>query len=180
MLFVLRRSVRHPSHDYSGPGCWLVTIVSTAALPLFGTVVDRRVVLNEIGRLVHDCWQEVPVHFPNVSPDRFVVMPNHLHAVVALHDRVCDGREAFGRPVRGSVSTIVRSFKAASTLRARWLSAEHVVLWQRSFHDRRLRDRQALDAAHRYIDANPARWSDRYPDRPGPPRTWSIRVVSAP
>ena len=57
----------------------------------------------------------------NVGLDAFGVMPNHFHGIVVLTD---DGRgtarraptlEQFGKPVGGSLPTILRSFKSAVT-----------------------------------------------------------------
>ena len=150
--------MRHPSGDYTGPGAWFITISTVSGISLFGTVVNTTMVLNEVGNLVQQCWQAIPRHFPHVEEDNFVVMPNHLHGILVLRDRRSEQAEAFGRPVPGSVSTIVRSFKAASTLEARRMAGDRVVLWQRGFHDRRLWGDRALGAARRYIDDNPAEW----------------------
>jgi len=84
--------------------------------------------------------------------------------------------------VAGSVSTVVRSFKAASTLEARRACGDRVVLWQRGFHDRRLWGDKALSAARKYIDDNPAEWERTHPRRAASAQslvTSVIRVVDA-
>ena len=42
--------------------------------------------VNALGRIVQGCWDEIPVHFPNVTTDAFVVMPNHVHGIIFIHD----------------------------------------------------------------------------------------------
>lgn len=180
MVPIWRRSVRHHSHDYVGPGAWLITINAAQALPLFGRVVNGQVSLSQVGLIVRDCWAAVPAHFPNVVADHFVVMPNHLHAVLVIRQRVCDAVERFGKPVSGSVSTIVRSFKSASTRQARLSAGERITLWGRGFHDRRLGDESALRAARRYIDHNPIRWAEPFRCRGGYASAATIRVIGIP
>jgi hypothetical protein len=47
----------------------------------------------------------------------FVVMPNHVHAVIFIldHDNRAPTEDAFGQPVHGSIPTIVRSYKSSVT-----------------------------------------------------------------
>jgi putative transposase len=58
---------------------------------VLGEVVDRRVVLSEAGETARDGWADIPPHFPNVSIDTFVVMPNHVHGSVCIEDDPCRG-----------------------------------------------------------------------------------------
>jgi REP element-mobilizing transposase RayT len=159
--------LRHPSRDNAGPGWWFLTINAYQHQELFGRVEANRVVLSEAGHVVRDCWEAVPLHFPHAVPDAWVVMPNHVHAILRL--KACDPElvtraqrlEAFGRPVSGSVATIVRSFKAAvtKTVRDRFDGIWYV--WQSRFWDRKLFDERSIRRARAYILNNPARWHTR-------------------
>jgi len=163
----MRGFLRHPSRDNAGPGYWFPTINTFDKRELFGTVVNARVELNALGRIVRDCWQDVPLHFPHVVPDDFIVMPNHVHPIVHLigsdvrirqhRDRI----EEFGAPVIGSLATIVRSFKAAATRAIREHTGERIAVWQSRFYDRRIWDRRSLKNARAYIGDNPRRWQER-------------------
>ena len=77
--------------------------------------------MNEYGQVVIDEWLRTGDVRKNVGLDAFGVMPNHFHGIVVLTD---DGRgtarraptlEQFGKPVGGSLPTILRSFKSAVT-----------------------------------------------------------------
>ena len=159
-----RRSVRRPSHDYAGPGAWLITLKCFAGLHSFGEVIDKRMVLNPVGALVESIWKSVPEHHPTVHFDSFVVMPNHMHMLLRLFrsdDRLrleADRVERFGKPVPGSVSTIIRSFKSEATRQVRVQVGRPVQLWQSRFDDRCLPDDGAIRRARIYIENNPARW----------------------
>jgi len=70
-------------------------------------------------------------------------------------------REAFGRPVRGSVPTIVRSLKSAVTKRVNKLQQRQgTAFWQDNYHEHVVRDRDDLDRIREYIILNPLRWAD--------------------
>jgi hypothetical protein len=54
---------------------------------------------------------------------------------------------------------IIGGFKSAVTNRINELrGTPGAAVWQRSFHDRVVRDETELNAYRRYIDANPRRW----------------------
>ena len=74
------------------------------------------------------------------------------------HRSGIDTTERFGRPVAGSIPTIVRSFKSAVTKRINECrGTPGAPVWQRNYWERVIRDDFALTRIHRYIIANPAR-----------------------
>ena len=82
-----RHSVRLPDFDYARPGAYVVTVCTKDRRNLFGEVVNEGMRLNEFGVVVQDRWTDLPQHFADVELDEFVVMPNHVHGIVALVDR---------------------------------------------------------------------------------------------
>jgi len=40
--------------------------------------------LNKSGRMVQTAWDELPSHYLGVKTDAFVIMPNHIHAIIVL------------------------------------------------------------------------------------------------
>jgi REP element-mobilizing transposase RayT len=80
-------------------------------------------------------------------------MPNHIHGIVLIHE------QAAGIP------PMVQWFKIMTTnayirgVKAdRWQPFDKR-LWQRSYHDRIIRDEKALATIWDYIENNPQRWS---------------------
>jgi len=75
--------------------------------------------------------------------------------------------EKFGKPVKGSIPTIIRTFKAAVSRRAR-TELELMEIWQRNYYEHIIRNEQELIRVWDYIDTNPIRWQDDrlYPDIP--------------
>ena len=68
-------------YDDSKAGVYFVTICTRSRQCLFGDMVDGTMRLNEWGKIVQECWDAIPAHFPNVPVDTFVVMPNHVHGM---------------------------------------------------------------------------------------------------
>jgi putative transposase len=85
-----RRSIRLRGYVYSSRGIYFVTICTEKKVCLFGQVVDNEMKVNEAGRIVEKVWNSIPDRFPNVQVDSFVVMPNHVHGVIAI---MSDGRQ---------------------------------------------------------------------------------------
>jgi REP-associated tyrosine transposase len=166
-----RRTIRLQGFGYQQPGVYFLTICAFEKKPIFGHMRGDAVELSPIGRVVRECWVQIPRHFRHAELDAFVVMPNHLHGIVLLHrrpGRVAVEAEAFRKPVSGSVPTIVRSFKSAvsARVRDRGLALPHSV-WQRNYFERVIRNGREFTQVMRYILENPARWQydEENPDR---------------
>lgn len=81
-----RRSIRLPGYDYSQPGAYFVTICTQNRACLYGDIIDGKMQLNGLGIAVRSCWEEIPMHFGNVSLDVQAVMPNHMHGIIILEE----------------------------------------------------------------------------------------------
>jgi putative transposase len=171
-----RRSIRLKDYDYTQPGYYFITIVSHDRACSFGKIATASIVLSAIGKVISACWQEIPAHFPDVTLDVFVIMPNHLHGIVVINDigrgTTCRAptNEQFGKPVKGSIPTIIRSFKAASS---RQLAKQCLLppgsVWQKNYYEHVILNESELNLIREYILANPVRWDEdeENPDRRG-------------
>lgn len=168
-----RRSIRLPNYDYTCPGAYFVTVCVQNRECLFGDVVGGSVQLNEWGRMVHDEWLRTETLRSNVRLYAFVVMPNHFHAIVTIDEfrrgtaRRAPTTERFGRPVSGSLPTIMRAFKSAATKRINRLrTSPGVPVWQRNYYERIIRDDGEIHRIREYIAANPTHWAEdeNHPD----------------
>lgn len=70
----------------------------------------------------------------------------------------------FGRPQAHSLGAMVGAFKSSVTRRINRLrGTPGAAVWQRGYHDHVIRHERAWHAIRRYIERNPARWTeDRY------------------
>jgi len=78
------KSTRLKDWDYSSPGHYFVTICAKDRINYFGRVIGGIVELSDIGRIAEECWKNIPVHFPYVELDEFVIMPNHVHGIIVI------------------------------------------------------------------------------------------------
>src|SRR3989337_798581 len=81
-----RNSNRLKEFDYSLPGAYFVTLVTIDRKPFFGKLEGDDVVLNEIGLLVRAEWIKSGEIRKEIRLDEFIVMPNHLHAIIFIDD----------------------------------------------------------------------------------------------
>jgi putative transposase len=170
-----RRTIRFQGFDYSQAACYFVTICAREKRSLFGKICDATMRLNVLGKLVNECLTEISYHFANVEVPARAIMPNHLHGIFVLRERArhavpllnrTKNAEAFGEPVAGSVPTIIRSFKAAVTRKARVeLRKPSFEVWQRNYFERVIRNEDEFRKTWQYICENPARW-DFDPENP--------------
>ena len=138
-----RKRIRLAPDAYRWPGAFLVTIVTAGRAPIFGVCRHGEVCYTDAGRTVQSVLASVPAHHPEIMIDTVVVMPDHVHMIVLIT-----------RYLPRGLPSVIGSFKAAAT---KALSLKQGSLWQRSFHDRALRDERALEAARRYVWTNPLR-----------------------
>ena len=73
--------MRLTNYDYSQPGAYFVTICTKNQIDYFGEIIDDIVHLSPIGHTAHQCWIDIPKHYPNVALDEFIIMPNHIHII---------------------------------------------------------------------------------------------------
>jgi REP element-mobilizing transposase RayT len=85
-----RRSIRLQTFDYRTPGLYVVTICTKHRLHLFGSIVDDAIVVSPPGEMVRKIWDEIPMFYPDVDIDAFVVMPNHVHGIIVLPSTKAD------------------------------------------------------------------------------------------
>ncbi|MDI6451709.1 transposase [Anaerobaca lacustris] len=79
-----RRSIRWFAYNYTQAGAYFVTICVQGQTCLFGDIIDGQMRLSDGGNVVQAAWDELPDRYPGVETDAFVVMPNHIHAIILL------------------------------------------------------------------------------------------------
>ncbi len=85
-----RKSIRLKDYDYSQAGGYYVTIVTQGRECLFGEIVNGEMMLNETGRMVLKWWNELPDKFPSITLGDFIIMPNHFHGIIFIHETISD------------------------------------------------------------------------------------------
>ena len=133
---------------------------------MFGSIIDEKIVLSEVGEIANKYWLEIPEHFPFIILDEYIIMPNHIHGIIVIDrfpDNVatCLGMSLqsvnrFSHPVSGSLATIINQFKGAVTRYARKNDIDF--FWQPRYYDHIIRNETALNKIREYIWTNPVNW----------------------
>jgi REP element-mobilizing transposase RayT len=146
----VRKNIRLQGYDYSSAGCYFITIcVKDGHEILWQPDVGARNArpLSDTGNIVKTAIENIPKIYESVFIDNFVIMPNHIHMIVRI--------ENSGRALRApTVSTVVNQFKGYVTKQIGFS------MWQKLFHDRIIRNEEEYQNKWRYIDENPARWTE--------------------
>jgi REP element-mobilizing transposase RayT len=159
-----------PDYDYTTPGAYFITLVAYKHANLFGNIVDDQVILTTIGSLLAYELFRLERRFSGLVIDCWGIMPNHLHAVLSLgldlnlpkanskdaHRTGIINNEQFGKPVPGSIPTIIRSYKSSVTQRYRMMGQGN--LWHRGYYEHVIRSDVELGQIRNYIEDNPRRW----------------------
>jgi len=167
-------STRAKWWDYRSSAPYFITICTKNMKHLFGIIKDGEMHLNQLGTFAHNCFEEIPDHFPFAQIINFVIMPNHVHGLIQIHKSVesidpelnpdpdatyrsvKDESKAIISPKKGSLASIVRSYKSAVT---KYANENNIPFgWQGRFHDHIVRNDGQLKRISEYISNNPKQW----------------------
>lgn len=159
-----RKQLRLPEYDYSQVGCYFITVCAEERKMLFWDSVGADIIrpdappLSACGMTVEQAILDIPVHYPQVTLHKWVVMPNHIHLLLQINEV---GGRMISAPTR-TISTMIGQMKRAASKGA------GRPIWQKGFYDHVIRNEADFLIIWNYIDTNPARWAeDRYYDERG-------------
>ncbi|MEK7377048.1 MAG: transposase [Candidatus Margulisiibacteriota bacterium] len=157
---------RKKGYDYAQNGYYFITICTKYRYPWFGKILDGNVVLSNCGTIVKNQWEWLAKQHKYVRLDEFVVMPDHFHAVLQIdNDTVREHgvdavRERHLQPHTQShhktAGRIIGAFKTTSSKMIH-ITGHSLFSWQRSFHDRIIRNDIELYKIRAYIRNNPSK-----------------------
>lgn len=172
--------MRLPGYDYAQPGWYFVTLCTKNRRELFGVVENGKPFVNQYGKIVAEAWWDLPKHYSCIL-DAFVIMPNHVHGIIQIPDRIyvphptvaagfhnnVAGAGLRPAPAMGvdsgvlhaSLIEIIRALKSFSARRINELrKTQGQPVWQRSFHEHILRGNNDILSVREYIRLNPEKW----------------------
>jgi len=136
------------SGAYCMPGVFLVTICSLHRAPVLGACDRGLVTLSPVGEMCRGELLALPTRWSEIYLDEWVIMPDHLHCILRIHAGLPAG-----------LPQVIGGFKSGvSRLAAARGLCSGSTIWQRGFHDRKLRTTEALESARTYIRRNPMNW----------------------
>ena len=89
--------------------------------------------------------------YPYLEVDQYVIMPNHIHAIMILHG------ETAGASPRPTITDIVCAYKSLATRECKKNGFDGK-LFQTSFYEHIIRGQEDYTEIVKYIYENPIRW----------------------
>ncbi|MBO1048762.1 MAG: transposase [Dolichospermum sp. DEX182a] len=159
-----RRSIRLKDYDYTQEGAYFITICTKNKQCIFGDIKQGEMQLNLLGTIARDYWQEIPQHFPHIKLDIFVIMPNHIHGILWIIEKIktTNQQRNFGEMILGSIPCVIRSYKSAVTKKINQICHQKGIssVWQKNFYEHIHQDEKSLEIIRNYIINNPLNWEN--------------------
>ncbi|MEF2838755.1 MAG: transposase [Oscillospiraceae bacterium] len=148
-----RKQNRLTEYDYSTTNAYFITICTEHRKNLFwsdvGAIIDRpkNVPLTNLGIIVRQSIEDIPIHYSVISVDHYVIMPNHVHLLLQIHSD-SNGRSM----IAPTISTVVRLMKGTVSKQSGF------PIWQKGFYDHVIRNEGDYQDIWNYIEGNPSKW----------------------
>ena len=166
-------SNRYYRWDYSNTGLYFITIATENKIKYFGKIENKIIILSKFGKIVKNEWEKSFDIRNELFADESIIMPNHIHAIVAINktENIKNEKPArkFYRTPK-SLSTFVGGFKSAIINKIDDFIDENNLtikkfkrnnkLWQANFHDHIIRNHEEYCNIKNYIYNNPKKWHE--------------------
>ena len=142
-MFASRKPTRIPNYDYSQNNYYFITICTHEKKCIFGTVEQ----LNPLGKIAMQDLKNLEKCYKEVRIDSYIVMPNHIHAIVVLEN------------ANASLNQIIGLYKSGVSRKIRHI-VPNLQVWQRSYHDHIIRNQAAYEKIWNYVQFNGEKWNE--------------------
>ena len=106
---------------------------------------------TKYGKIAEQQLKLLEKRYPYVKIDQYVIMPNHIHMIMILEE------DAAGASPRPTIMDIICAYKSLTTRECK-KEGFHNKLFQTSFYEHIIRDREDYETRRKYIYENPSRW----------------------
>ena len=178
-------SARAAWWDYSREGRYFITVCTANRKCLFGQILQGELYASPIGEIVLQEWEKSFEVRQELFCDAFVLMPNHLHAILRIENENAEphgsaavlpdpsdipevsggmkphDRAAVQPPRRSprSISSFMAGFKSSATkMINEYRNTPGQPVWQARFHDHIIRNDTEYRRISDYIINNPVNW----------------------
>lgn len=157
----VRKSPRATFHDYSG-GDYFITICTHNKKHYFGKIINNKMHYSKIGFFADCALKKLYTHYSYVEVPLYVIMPNHVHAIIVIKDKApdADTADASGSipTKRSALGVVIGGYKQSVTRFAKSNGIEFK--WQSRYHDHIIRGWHDGNRIADYIINNVARWNN--------------------
>ena len=165
-----RKNVRLKNYDYNSKGAYFLTICTKKREEILGTVgtgvpdgpqthnkTNITVQLSDYGKCIETHLKELDKFYDNISIDKYVIMPNHIHLLLQVSETTADMTHIIQG---GSTPTTSIIAKFTSTFKRMCTTDFGFNYLQPRSNDHIVRDEEDYYRIWQYIDENPAKWED--------------------
>ena len=150
-----RKHPRLNHYDYSTAGAYVITICTHSRRCLLSRIVGRGLAPAEIqytayGQIAQEQLLLLEQRYPSLIIDQYVIMPNHIHAILLLEETAGDSQ-------RPTVMDIVCAYKLLTTRQCKKVQPIDK-LFQTSFYEHVIRGCEDYKEIAQYIVNNPKQW----------------------
>ena len=150
-----RKHPRLRQYDYGTAGAYFITICTQGRRCLLSHIVGRGLAPAEIqytpyGQIAQEQLLLLEQRFPSLKIDQYVIMPNHIHAILLLGETV-------GASPRPTLMDIVCAYKSLTTIQCK-KAGPIDKLFQTSFYEHIIRGPEDYREIAEYIINNPKQW----------------------
>lgn len=151
--FPRHKNIRTSFHNYSG-GEYFITICTKEKHHYFGKITNGKMFFSKLGQYAHSAMETLATHYSYVEVPLFVIMPNHVHAIIMIRQRT----DAPGciPTIRTALSVVVGGYKQSVTMFARRNGI--IFEWQPRYHDHIIRGVADGNKIADYIENNIIHW----------------------
>lgn len=152
----MRKNIRLKNFDYSQNGYYFITICTDFKKLCLSEIVcesEKTIcILTPIGEAVKETIQYIHNNYDGVAIEKYCIMPNHIHLIIALGN----AHGGLGNP---PLRDVIGRLKSFTTKRFREIQqSPHVILWQRDYYEHIIRNDEDYAEKWHYIDENPIKW----------------------
>ena len=146
MAFYTRKTPRLQNFDYASENFYFVTICTAGKKCIFGEPGR----LNQLGEIAWADMKAISNYYENINVETFIIMPNHVHAIVEITGTTADKK-------RKSLDTIIGLYKSGVSRKIHAIYP-NLEVWQRSVHDHVIRGQQQYEKIWNYVSYNDSKW----------------------
>jgi putative transposase len=148
-----RKQIRLKNYDYSQHNAYFITICVNHRKCILSNIIEDQTHLSHQGKIIEKQWLWLAKYYPYVSLNEYVIMPNHFHGIVVIENKMINKK-------RYSLSQLICAFKTTSAKAInKFQNSAGKQFWQRSYHERVIRNEEELGKIQEYIINNPLQWA---------------------
>ena len=146
-----RHSNRIKGYDYSQNGAYFITVCTKDRKKILSYIVgDGSPVPKPYGIVAEKIIAQIPIKYPSVAVDKYVIMPDHIHMLLRFDMNCGTGNPS---PTLGNVMGWYK-YQVTKQINQQSNSKGERV-FQRSYYDHVIRNQHDYDEIWQYIENTP-------------------------